>query len=159
MVTERMNKVCAVLTGAAKKVKKEEDPGIFVAGMDSKEKFHLTAVVMGIRTSNRHQMGILVNALREQDAKTPYSTVGMCLSVELADNDTGKKQEALYVCLEDRFGNAEDLIFPWKRKRFGGFELEHSSSKEVEPRVYGPKGDELVALVKEKVAETLRVGK
>ena len=64
MVTERMNGVCAVLTGAARKVKKEEDPGIFVAGIDSEAKLHLTAVLMGIRTSNRHQMGILVNALR-----------------------------------------------------------------------------------------------
>jgi hypothetical protein len=159
VVTERMNKVCAVLTGAAKKVKKEEDPGIFVAGMDSDEKFHLTAVVMGIRTSNRHQMGILVNALREQDMKTSYSAVGMCLNVDLDDNDTGKKQEALYVCLEDRFGNAEDLIFPWKKKRFGGFELEPPTSKVVEPRVFGPNGDELVALVKEKVRETVRAMK
>ena len=58
MVTERMNKVCALLTGAAKKVKKEDDPGIFVAGMDSDEGLHLTAVVIGIQTSNRHQMGI-----------------------------------------------------------------------------------------------------
>lgn len=159
MVTENMNKVCAVLTGAARKVKKEEDPGIFVAGMDSDEKLHLTAVVMGIRTSNRHQIGILVNALREQDVKTSYSAVGMCWNVELNDNDTGKKQEALYVCLEDRFGNAEDLIFAWKKKRLGGFELEHSTSKVVEPRVYGPNGDELVALVKEKIRETVRAAK
>lgn len=156
MVTERMNRVCAVLTGAARKVKKDEDPGIFVAGMDSEENLHLTAVVMGIRTSNRHQMGILVNALREQDVKTSYSAVGMCWNVELNDNDTGKKQEALCVCLEDRFGNAEDLIFPWKRKRFGGFELEHPTSKVVEPRVFGPQGDELVALVREKLPETVR---
>jgi hypothetical protein len=159
VVTERMNKVCAVLTGAAKKVKKQDDPGIFVVGMDSDEGLHLTAVVIGIQTSNRHQLGILVNALREQDAKTSYSTVGMCLNVELNDNDTGKKQEALYVCLEDRFGNAEDLFFPWKKKRFGGFELEHPTSKVVEPRVYGPKGDELVALVKERVRETVRAEK
>lgn len=159
MVTERMNKVCAVLTGAAMKVKKEEDSGIFVAGMDSEEKFHLTAVVIGIQTSNRHQMGILVNSLREQDVETSYSAVGMCLNVVLNDDDTGKKQEALYVCLEDRFGNAEDLIFAWKKKRFGGFELEHPISKVVEPRVYGPKGDELVALVKEKLRETVRAMK
>ena len=154
-----MNRVCAVLTGAAKKVKKDHDPGIFVAGMDSQEKLHLTAVVMGMRTSNRHQMGILVNALREQDAKTRYSAVGMCFSVELTINDTGRTQDALYVCLEDRDGNAEDVIFPWKKKRFGGFDLEPPASKEVEPRVYGPKGDELVALVKEKIRETVRVGK
>jgi hypothetical protein len=154
-----MNKICAVLTGAAKKVKKQDDPGIFVAGMDSDEGFHLTAVVIGIQTSNRHQMGVLMNALREQDAKTCYSAVRMCLNVELNDHDTGKKQEALYVCLEDRFGNAEDLFFPWKKKRFGGFELEHPTSKVVEPRVYGPKGDELVALVKEKVRETVRAEK
>jgi hypothetical protein len=159
VVTERMNKVCAVLTGAAKKVKKANDPGIFVAGMDSSENLHLTAVVIGIQTSNRHQLGILVNALREQDAKTSYSAVGMCLNVELSDNDTGKKQEALYVCLEDRFGNAEDLFFPWKKKRFGGFELERPTAKVVEPRVYGPKGDELVALVKERVRETVRAEK
>ena len=80
----------------------------------------------------------------------------MCWNVELNDNDTGKKQGALYVCLEDRFGNAEDLIFPWKRKRFGGFELEHPTSKVVEPRVFGPQGDELVAWVKEKLTETVR---
>jgi hypothetical protein len=151
-----MNKVCAVLTGAAKRVKKDQDPGIFVVGMDTDEKFHLTAVVIGVQTSNRHQMGILVNALREQDAKTSYSAVGICLNVELSNNDSGKKQDALYVCLEDRFGNAEDLIFPWKKKRFGGFELDRPSSKEAEPRVFGTKGDELVALVKERVTEVVR---
>lgn len=156
MVTERMNRVCAVLTGAARKVRKEEDPGIFVAGMDSSEKLHITAVVMGIRASNRHQMGILVNALREQDLKTPYSAVGMCLTVELNSNDAGKPQEALYVCLEDRYGNAEDLIYPWKKKRFGGFDLEEPTSKVVEARVFGPNGDELVALVKERLAEAVR---
>ena len=43
-----------------------------------------------------------------------------------------------------------------KRKRFGGFELEHPTSKVVEPRVFGPQGDELVALVKEKLTETVR---
>jgi len=150
-----MNKVCAVLTGAAKNVKKnDQDAGTFVAGMDSNEKFHLTAVVIGVPASNRHQMGILVNALREQDAKTSYSAVGMCLNVELNHSDSGKKQDALYVCLEDRFGNAEDLIFPWKKKRFGGFELEQPVPKVVEPRVFGPQGDELVALVREKVKVT-----
>ena len=82
MVTDRMNRVCAVLTGAAMKVRKEEDPGIFVAGMDSNEKLHVTAVVIGIRASNRHQMGILVNALREQSVQTPYSTVAAPLRVQ-----------------------------------------------------------------------------
>jgi putative lipoic acid-binding regulatory protein len=156
VVTERMNKVCAVLTAAAKRVKKDADPGTFIVGMDSDGKFHLTAVVIGVRASNRHQMGILVNALREQDTKTSYSAVGMCLNVELSDNDFGKKQEALYVCLEDRFGNAEDVIFFWRKKRFGGFELERPTSKEVEPRVFGAKGDELVALVKERITEVVR---
>jgi hypothetical protein len=151
-----MSKVCAGLTSAARKVKKEGDPGIFVAGMDSGEKVHLTAVVMGKRASGRHQMGILVNVLREQDLKTPYSAVGMCWNVELKDNDSGRKQDSLHVCLEDRFGNAEDIVFSWRKKRLGGFELETLTSSAVEPRVFGPQGDLLVALVKEKLAEPVR---
>ena len=159
LVTERMSKVCAALTSAARKVKKEGDPGIFVAGMDSGEKVQLTAVVMGKRASARHQMGILLNVLREQDLRTPYSAVGMCWNVELKDNDSGRKQDALHICLEDRFGNAEELVFSWKKKRLGGFQLESPTSRVVEPRVFGPKGDELVALVKERLAEPVRAMK
>jgi hypothetical protein len=159
VVTERMSRICAALTSAARKVKKEHDPGIFVAGLDSEEKLHVTAVVMGKRASDGHQMGILVNSLREQDLKTPYSAVGMCWNVELHDSGAGKKREALRVCLEDRFGNAEDWLFWWKKKRLSGFELEDPTSNVVEPRVFGPSGDELVALVKERLTEPVRAMK
>jgi hypothetical protein len=152
VVTEKMNRVCVVPTGFAMKVKRNEEAGVFIAGLNSEEKFHFTTVVMGLQTSNRHQMGILVNSLRDQDEKTPFSAVGMALNVELKNNATGEKQEALYVCLEDRFGNAEDIVYPRKKKLLlGGFGLGRPSSKVAEPRVYGPKGDELVALAKQQM--------
>lgn len=159
MVSEKMNRVCVVLTGVATKMRKSEGSGVFIAGIDSADQVHLTAVVVGIQTSNRHQMGLLVNSLREQDETVSFSAVGMCLSVALTDSAAGKSQEALYVCLEDRFGSAEDLIFLWKKKLFGGWELERPTSRVVEPRVYGRKGDDLVALVKEGLGETIGANK
>lgn len=69
-----MNKVCVLLTGIAKKMKQSKDEGqAFVAGMDADEKLHLTCVVIGVSgATNRHQMGILVNAC-ETRMKKPNS--------------------------------------------------------------------------------------
>src|SRR6266851_1625567 len=126
-----MNKVCALLTGMAQKMKKTKDDGqAFVAGMDADEKLHLTCVVIGVPgATNRHQMGILVNALRDQDEKTKFVAVGICLDVTFTVRVTGKNTDALYVCLEDREGNAEDVVFPYKRKLLGGFKLQSPQSK------------------------------
>ena len=158
MVTDRMNKVCVLLTGIAKKMKQSKDEGqAFVAGMDVDEKLHLTCVVIGVSgATNRHQMGILVNALRDQDEKTKFVAVGICLDVTFTEQSTGKKTDAIYVCLEDRDGNAQDVVFPYKKRLLGGFKVESPQSKVAEPRVYGPKGDELVALIKGKVRSTTR---
>jgi hypothetical protein len=151
-----MDKMCALLTGMFQKMKKSKSEGqAFVAGMDSNEKFHVTCVVIGVqRATNRHQMGILVNALREQDEKNKFVAVGMALDVTFIDQASGHKTDALYVCLEDPSGNAEDVVFPYKKKLFGGFGFETPQSKAAEPRVYGPKGDELVSLVKSKIKTT-----
>jgi len=140
-------------------MKKSKDEGqAFLVGMTPDDKFEVTTVVvMAIPgATNRHQMGFLVNALREQDLQNHYKAVGMALDVTVADATTRRKTDALYVCLEDRDGNAEDIMFPYKRKLLGGFKLETPQSKKAEPRVFGPKGDELVALVKDKIKSTIR---
>lgn len=157
MVTDNMNRVCAVLTGTFKQIKKSKDEGqAFIVGMYPDGKFNLTWVVIGVPgATSRHQMGILVNALRQQDQESNYTAVGMALDVTFTDGASGKNTEALYVCLEDREGNAEDVVFPYKKKFLGGFKLEAPQSKVTEPRVYGPKGDELVALVKDKIKTTI----
>jgi hypothetical protein len=156
VVTERMNKVCALLTGMFQKMKRSKSEGqAFVAGMDTSEKLHLTCVVIGVQgATNRHQMGILVNALRQQDEEKKFAAVGMALDVTFTDQKSGNKTDALYICLEDPAGNAEDVIFPYRKKLFGGFGLESPQSKPAEPRVYGPKGDELVGLIKNKTKTT-----
>ena len=153
MVTDRMNRVCALLTGMFQKMKAARDEGqAFIVGMDADEKLHVTCVVIAVTTpSNRHQMGILVNALRTQDQNTPFLAVGICLDVRFRDQATGKETDALYVCLEDREGHAEDVVFPYRKHLFGGFKLDKPQSKIAEPRVYGPKGDELVSLIKDKI--------
>lgn len=159
MVTNNMNRVCALLTGVFLKMKKSKDEGqAFIVGMYPDGKFNLTCVMMFEipGASNRHQMGFLVNALREQDQATNFVAVGMALDVRFTDKASGKKTETLYVCLEDREGNAEDVVFPYKKKLLGGFLLEAPQSTMTEPRVYGPKGDELVALVKDKIKSTIR---
>lgn len=155
MVTENMNRVCALLTGSFVQMKEKKEEGqTFIVGMYPDGKFNLTCVIPG--ASNRHQMGFLVNALRQQDQEEKFIAVGMALDVTFTDKASGKKTETLYVCLEDREGNAQDVIFPYKKKLFGGFSLDKPQSKPTEPRVYGPKGDELVALVKDKIKSTIR---
>ena len=141
--------------------KSKEEGQAFVVGMYPDGKFNLTTVViMAIPgATNRHQMGFLVNALRQQDQESNYVAVGMALDMTFTSREKGKKSDALYVCLEDREGNAEDVIFPYKKKFIGGFKLESPQSKMTEPRVYGPKGDELVALVKDKIKSTIRSDK
>jgi hypothetical protein len=156
MVTARMNKVCALLTAMFVKMKKSKEEGqAFVVGMDADEKLHLTYVVIGVPgATNRHQMGILVNALRQQDEESKFVAVGMALDVTFDDQASGNKADALYVCLEDREGNAEDVIFPYRKKLLSGFKLDSPQSMVTEPRVYGPKGNELVSLLKDKIKST-----
>ena len=159
MVTENMNRVCALLTGSFVQMKKKKEEGqAFIVGMYPDGKFHLTCVIMFEipGASNRHQMGFLVNALRQQDQEQNFIAVGMALDVRFTDKANGKKTEALYVCLEDREGHAEDVTFPYTEKFLGGFKLGEPQSRVTEPRVYGPKGDELVALVKDKIKSTIR---
>jgi hypothetical protein len=128
-----------------------DEPQTFIVGMNAEEKFELTTVAMiGTASNNREQLGILVNAIREQDETTKFVAVGMLLDVSLTDS-SGKKSKCAYVCLEDREGNAEDLLFPYHKKLFHGFVLGKPQSKETEPRVFGSKGDELVALVRDKI--------
>ena len=159
MATDNMNRVCAVLTGVFLKMKKSKDEGqVFIVGMYPDGKFNLTCVMMMEipGASNRHQMGFLVNALRQQDQERNYVAVGMALDVRFTDRASRKNTDVVYICLEDREGNAEDVIFPYKEKFLGGFKLGEPESKVTEPRVYGPNGDELVALVKDKIKSTIR---
>lgn len=160
MATNDLDRVCAVLTGMFQNAKKSRDEGSHcVVGMTPDGKFELTMVVMGIPdANNRQQMGILVNALREHDKEKNYTAVGMALDVTFTEAN-GRKTDALYVCLENRDGEAQDVVFPYKRKLFGGFKLEAPQSKMAEPRVFGPKGDELVALVKDKIKTTIHTPK
>ncbi|HKW32752.1 MAG TPA: hypothetical protein VJN92_07090 [Candidatus Acidoferrum sp.] len=161
MVTDSMNRVCGVLTGVFLKMKKSKDEGqVFIVGMYPDGKFNLTCVMLGVPgASNSQQMGFLVNALRQQDQEKNYAAVGMALDVRFTEKAIRKNTDVVYVCLEDREGNAEDVIFPYKEKFLGGFKLERPDSRVVEPRVYGPKGDELVALVKDKIKSTIRSAK
>ncbi|GAC1638075.1 MAG: hypothetical protein NVS9B14_18360 [Candidatus Acidiferrum sp.] len=147
-----LDRVCAVLTSMFQRIKKSKDEGqAFLVGLTPDDKFEVTTVViMAIQgATNRHQMGFLVKALREQDQEKQYKAVGMALDVAIADS-AGHKTDALYVCLEDREGNAEDVVFPYKKKLLGGFKLGAPQSKTAEPRVFGPKGDELIALVNDR---------
>ena len=148
-----LDRVCGVLTGMFLQMKKSRAEGqAFIAGMTAEGKFDVTTVVtLGRSESNRHQMGLLVNALRQKDQEAHYIAVGIALDVAFTDQANGRKTDALYVCLEDRQGNAKDVVFPYKKKLLGGFRLETPRTKVTEPRVYGPKGDELVALIQDKV--------
>src|SRR5258708_13262014 len=99
-------------------MKQSKDEGqAFVAGMEVDEKLHLTCVVIGVSgATNRHQMGILVNALRDQDEKTKFVAVGICLDVTFTEQSTGKKTDAIYVLLEDRDGNPQVAVFPYNNQ-------------------------------------------
>jgi len=159
VATNDFDRVCAVVTSMFQQMKQIKGEGqAFLVGMTPDDKFEVTTVVIMATqgSTNRHQMGFLVNALREQDQQHHYKAVGMALDVAIADEPTGRTIDALYVCLEDRAGNAEDVVFPYRRKLLGGFKLDAPQSRKAEPRVFGPKGDELVALVKDKIKSTIR---
>jgi len=156
-----LDRVCAVLTGLFKQMKKGADQWqAFIVGMTADWKFHVTTIIIGVPdATNRHVMGILVNAARQQDQKNKFTAVGMALDVTFTENATERKTDALYVCLENREGNAQDVVFPYKKKLLGGFKLDTPQSKPAEPRVYGPLGDELVALIKDKIKSTIHTAK
>jgi hypothetical protein len=83
----------------------------------------------------------------------------MALDATFTENATERKTDALYVCLENRGGNAQDVVFPYKKRLLGGLNLDTPQSRPAEPYVYGPKGDELVVLIKDKIKSTIQSAK
>jgi hypothetical protein len=146
MSSEAVNKVCALLTGFSEKSLREgKEPLACAVGIDEQGKMDLISLVFAVpNATNRQMIGIAVKALREADKEHRFVAVGMCFPVTLTNKD-GSKSDALYVCLEERNGEAEDVLFAYRKKFFGGVKFDPPQSKLAEARVYGPKGDELIA--------------
>lgn len=154
MTADALDRICALLTGVLQNsLKKGNEPQAMAVGMDENGKFDLTAIVLAIpNISNRQATGFAVKALRESDQFSHYAAVGMSFPITLTGKD-GKKRDALYVCLEQRNGSAEDIIFTYSKRFFGGYKFDPPQGQKAEARVFGPKGDELVALVSEICAD------
>ena len=120
--------------------KSRKEGQAFIVGMSAEGKFDVTTVIISVPgASNRHQIGIMVDALRKRDQDANYTAVGMALDVTFTDHASGRKTDALYVCLEDRQGNAKDVVFPYQKKLLGDLSWTRLSQRQQSRAYTAPK--------------------
>ena len=148
-MTEDAAKLGLVLTeGAKDTILKNNEPSAMAAGIDDDGKISLITIVLAVpNLTNQQATGMAVKAIRSAGHSTSFNATGMLFPITLTEQ--GRKTDALYLCLETKDGWAEDSIITYKKNFFGRWKFDAPRNQKAEARVFGPRGDELIALLGE----------